>query len=86
MSSATCRWHPGAPLLSQSFAERYESSSVLVTSNLEFSRWSEVFGDATLTAALLDGFTHHSHILLLEGNSYRFRESRGQIDNRGKGH
>ena len=50
-----------------------------MTSNLEFSRWSEVFGDATLTAALLDRFTHHSHILLFEGESYRFRESSGQI-------
>ncbi|HQG54739.1 MAG TPA: ATP-binding protein, partial [Thermoleophilia bacterium] len=70
---------PGAPLLFQFFAERYESGSVLVTSNLEFSRWSEVFGDATLTAALLDRFTHHSHILLFEGESYRFRESSGQI-------
>lgn len=70
---------PGAPLLFQFFAERYESGSVLVTSNLEFSRWSEVFGDATLTAALLDRFTHHSHVLLFEGESYRFRESSGQL-------
>lgn len=70
---------PGAPLLFQFFAERYESGSVLVTSNLEFGRWSEVFGDATLTAALLDRFTHHSHILLFEGESYRFRESSGQL-------
>jgi len=77
---------PGAPLLFQFFAERYESGSVLVTSNLEFSRWSEVFGDATLTAALLDRFTHHSHILLFEGESYRFRESSGEIDKKGRGH
>jgi len=48
---------------------------VLVTSNLEFGRWSEVFGNSTLTAALLDRFTHHSHILLFKGESYRFRES-----------
>jgi DNA replication protein DnaC len=45
---------PGGALLFQFFAERYEAGSVLVTTNLEFSRWSEVFGDATLTAALLD--------------------------------
>lgn len=70
---------PGAPLLFQFFAERYEAGSVLVTSNLEFSRWSEVIGDATLTAALLDRFTHHSHVLLFEGESYRFRESSGQL-------
>ena len=58
---------PGAPLLFQFFAERYEAGSVLVTTNLEFSRWSEVFGDATLTAALLDRLTHHSQVLLFEG-------------------
>jgi DNA replication protein DnaC len=66
---------PGGPLLFQFFAERYESGSVLVTSNLEFSRWGEVFGDPVLTAALLDRLTHHSHILVFEGESYRFRES-----------
>ena len=66
---------PGAPLMFQFFAERYEAGSVLVTTNLEFSRWTEVFGDATLTAALLDRLTHHSHVLVFEGESYRFRES-----------
>lgn len=70
---------PGAALLFQFFAERYEAGSVLVTTNLEFSRWSEVFGDATLTAALLDRLTHHSHVLVFEGESYRFRESAGRL-------
>ena len=70
---------PGAPLLFQFFAERYEAGSVLVTTNLEFSRWSEVFGDATLTAALLDRLTHHSQVLVFEGESYRFRESAGRL-------
>lgn len=70
---------PGAPLMFQFFAERYEAGSVLVTTNLEFSRWSEVFGDATLTAALLDRLTHHSQVLLFEGESYRFRESAGRL-------
>jgi DNA replication protein DnaC len=70
---------PGAPLLFQFFAERYESGSVLVTTNLEFSRWTEVFGDATLTAALLDRLTHHCHVLVFEGESYRFRESAGRL-------
>jgi len=69
---------PGGPLLFQFFAERYEKRSVLVTSNLEFSRWSEVFGDPVLTAALLDRLTHHSHILVFEGESYRFRESQSK--------
>ena len=59
----------------QFLAERYERGSVIVTSNLEFSRWGEVFGDATQTAALLDRLTHHAHILLFNGQSYRFKES-----------
>lgn len=67
---------PGARLLFQFVAERYETGSLLITSNLEFSRWSEVFGDPVLTAALLDRLTHHSHILVFEGESYRFRESK----------
>jgi len=66
---------PGGPLLFQFLAERYERGAVLVTGNLEFSRWGEVFGDATLTAALLDRLTHHAHILLFNGQSYRFKES-----------
>lgn len=41
----------------------------------------EVFGDATLTAALLDRLTHHSQVLLFEGESYRFRESAGKLTN-----
>lgn len=74
---------PGAPLLFQFFAERYEAGSVLVTTNLEFSRWSEVFGDATLTAALLDRLTHHSQVLVFEAESYRFRESAGELKRKG---
>jgi DNA replication protein DnaC len=69
---------PGGPMLFQFCAERYEQGSLLITTNLEFGRWGEVFGDATLTAALLDRLTHHSHILLFNGESYRFRESQRQ--------
>lgn len=67
---------PGGPLLFQFCAERYERGSLLITTNLDFARWVEVFGDATLTGALLDRLTHHAHILLFQGESYRFRESR----------
>jgi len=69
---------PGGPLLFQFCAERYERGSLLITTNLDFSRWVEVFGDATLTAALLDRLTHHAQILLFQGESYRFRERRQQ--------
>jgi DNA replication protein DnaC len=58
---------PGGPLLFQFCAQRYERGSLVITTNLEFSRWVEVFGDAALTAALLDRLTHHVQILLFEG-------------------
>lgn len=71
----------GGPLLFQFCAYRYEKGSILITTNLEFSRWTDVFHDATLTTALLDRLTHHSHILLFESESYRFRESQKRQQN-----
>lgn len=65
---------PGAPLLFQFCADRYERGGLVITTNLEFSRWTEVFSDAMLTGALLDRLTHHAHILVFNGESYRFRE------------
>jgi DNA replication protein DnaC len=65
----------GAQLLFQFFAERYERGSVVVTTNLEFGQWTEVFGQERLTAALLDRLTHRCHIFELHGESYRFRQS-----------
>src|SRR5690606_18367149 len=52
------RLGPGAPLFFQFVTERHETGSLIITSNLEFSRWEEVFGDAALTTALLDRITH----------------------------
>lgn len=65
---------PGGALLFQFCSERYERGSLLFTSNLDFSRWSEVFGDPSLTTALLDRLTHHAHVVVFQGESYRFRE------------
>ena len=65
---------PGGAPLFQFFAERYERKSVCITTNLEFGRWAEVFGDATLTEALLDRLTHHAHIFVFRGESYRFAQ------------
>lgn len=65
----------GSQLLFNFCSERYERGSLLITSNLEFARWTEVFGDQNLTAALLDRLTHKAHILPMNGESYRFRES-----------
>ena len=70
---------PGGPLIFQFCAQRYERSSILITTNLDFARWTEVFGDATLTAALLDRLTHHAHVLLFQGESHRFRQSRTRL-------
>ncbi len=64
-----------AEALFQFFADRYERASVGLTSNLDFAHWTEVFGHERMTAALLDRLVHRSAILLLEGESYRFRQS-----------
>ena len=65
----------GAELLFQVFAERYERASLLITSNLAFSDWGQVFQGERMTAALLDRLTHRCHIFEMNGESYRFRES-----------
>lgn len=63
----------GGELLFNLLSERYERRSTLVTTNLAFSEWVQVFGDAKLTTALLDRLGHHSHILTTRGSSYRSR-------------
>ncbi|WP_416148965.1 IS21-like element helper ATPase IstB [Salipaludibacillus sp. HK11] len=68
----------GSELLFQFFSSRYERGSVIITTNLEFSEWTSLFGDDKMTAALLDRLTHRSHIHLLNGESYRFRQSMKQ--------
>ena len=57
----------GAELLFEVFSQRYERGSTLVTSNLPFDEWTEVFGSQRLTGALLDRLTHHVHILEMNG-------------------
>ena len=66
----------GAELLFEVFSQRYERGSILVTTNLPFDEWTEVFGSERLTGALLDRFTHHVHILEMNGESYRLKGSR----------
>ena len=65
----------GAELLFQVFADRYELASLLITSNLPFSEWQQVFQGERMTAALLDRLTHHCEIFEMNGESFRFRES-----------
>jgi len=65
----------GAELLFQVFADRYERRSLLITSNLPFVEWAQIFQGERMTAALLDRLTHRCHIFEMNGESYRFRES-----------
>lgn len=65
----------GSQLLFQFCSERYQRGAMLFTTNLEFPRWTEVFGDPQLTGALLDRITHQCHIIECHGDSYRFKQS-----------
>jgi len=64
----------GAQALFTFCSELYERLALIITTNLKFSDWVQVFGDERLTAALLDRLTHHAHIIELLGESYRFRQ------------
>ena len=64
----------GAHLIFQLCSTLYERVAMIVTTNLRFAEWTQVFGDEQLTSALLDRLTHHAHILEFVGESYRFRE------------
>ena len=66
----------GAELLFEVFSQRYERGSTMVTTNLPFDEWTEVFGSERLTGALLDRLTHHVHILEMNGESYRLKRSK----------
>lgn len=65
----------GAEALFTFCSSRYERGSLIITTNLDFARWKEVFGDEALTGALLDRLTHRCHIIEMNGDSYRFKES-----------
>ena len=58
------------------FSQRYERGSIMVTTNLPFDEWTEVFGSERLTGTLLDRLTHHVHILEMNGEGYRLKRSR----------
>ncbi len=69
----------GAELLFEVFSQRYERGSTIVTSNLPFEEWTtSVFESERLTGALLDRLTHHVHILEMNGDSYRLKQSRSR--------
>lgn len=65
----------GAQLLFQVISECYEKRSVIITTNLEFSRWNGIFYDEKMTTAIIDRLIHHSHLLVFTGPSYRLKNS-----------
>ncbi|PNS36971.1 IS21-like element helper ATPase IstB [Mesotoga sp. B105.6.4] len=65
----------GSKLLFQVISECYEQRSVIITTNLEFSKWVHIFYDEQMTSAMIDRLVHHSHLLLFEGQSFRIRNS-----------
>lgn len=67
--------HEGAQLLFRVIADRYEARSLVITTNLEFSKWGSVFTDEQMTAAIIDRLAHHGHLLVFEGESYRMKHA-----------
>lgn len=65
----------GARLVFQVFADAYERQSVVITTNLEFSRWGSVFGDDQMAAAVIDRIVHHGRLVQFKGESYRVRHA-----------
>jgi len=66
----------GSELLFTHLSLRASRKSTIITTNLSFDRWEEIFGDAVMTAAMIDRLTHKSYLLNMNGNSYRLKETK----------
>lgn len=64
-----------ANLFFQLVSSRYEHASLILTSNLPFARWGDVFGDQVVAAAMIDRIVHHAEVLTLKGSSYRLKDT-----------
>lgn len=69
-----------ANLFFQLVARRYEKHCTIITTNSPFSKWSEIFGSATLANAVLDRLLHHSEVISIKGPSYRLKEKRALLE------
>ena len=70
----------GANLFFQLIAKRYEKHSTIITTNMTFNKWGEVFSDNVLANAILDRLLHHSTIININGNSYRIKDKLKQLE------
>lgn len=70
----------GSELLFTFLSLRAERKSTIITTNLSFDRWNEIFNDAVLTAALIDRLTHKSYVLNMNGSSYRIKETKEWLE------
>jgi hypothetical protein len=67
-----------ANLFFQLVSSRYEHASLILTSNLPFARWGDVFGDQVVAAAMIDRIVHHAEVLTLKGSSHRLKRHRNR--------
>ena len=70
----------GANLFFQLIAKRYENHSTIITTNMNFSKWGEIFSDNTLANAILDRLLHHSSVINISGSSYRIKDKIKQFE------